>query len=193
MFRNRLKCDNRQSRFGQCLQRLILTSLLALIGCGKAPDAEFQYRETTLNLIPDAQKAVKKSLVDGFGTPSELVAWERFPVSYGGVKGTVGEANGTQGSGASCVVTFEGDGAHGPSEISKGAPILWLSGPRSEGKESVDTIASFDSKTNALSWKGPADPRPATGDRFVIGYGETLKTGRKVYMKNCMHCHGVSG
>jgi mono/diheme cytochrome c family protein len=36
-------------------------------------------------------------------------------------------------------------------------------------------------------------PAPKPGDTFVVGFGEMLKSGRKLYMTHCMHCHGVSG
>ena len=53
--------------------------------CDKGPQAEFKLRESTKDLIRDAKKAVEDTLKDGFGTPNNLVAWERFPVGYGGV------------------------------------------------------------------------------------------------------------
>lgn len=160
------------------------------VGCGQGPQAEFQYRETTLRLIPDAQKAVKKTLKEGFGTPHDLVAWERFPVAYGGLRGSVSApAEGAKPPAKSVMVAFEGDAA----SIKSGAPLRWLSGARAGEKTAEDAVASFDAKTGELKWSGAAEPAPAAGDLFVIGFGQALRQGRAVYMKNCMHCHGVSG
>ena len=155
-------------------------------GCGTGPQAEFSLRESTGELIPTAQKAVKRALADGFGTPQELVAWQRFPVNYGGVNGTVAEIF-TDGKGLTA--TWDGDAA----KVVKGAPLLWLTGARAAGKGNVDTVGAFDAATKQLTWSGSAEPAPAAGDKFVVGFGQTLQTGRVVYMKNCMHCHGVSG
>lgn len=153
-------------------------------GCGKGPKAEFVLRSSTNELVPSAQKAVKKSLDDKFGNPQELVAWARFPVNYGGVKGAVAEVT-KEG----IVATWEGDTAG----IKDGAPVLWISGPRSDAKVSAESVAKFDATTKKFTVSGAAEPAPAAGDKFVIGFGHLLQTGRVVYMKNCMHCHGVSG
>ena len=159
---------------------------LLTVGCGQGPKAEFSLRDSTEELIPPAQTAVKKSLDEAFGTPHELVAWQRLPVNYGGDRGTVGEVL-ADGKGIS--TTWDGDAAG----VTAGAPLLWISGPRAAEKTSVDSVGSFDPKTKHLTWSGSMDPAPAVGDKFVVGFGQTLKTGRMVYMKNCMHCHGVAG
>ena len=156
-----------------------------LAGCGQ-PEAKFSLRDSTGDLLAPAQEAVKTALKDGFGTPQELVAWERFPVNYGGVKGAVAEVpKGTRG----IISTWEGDA----SKIATGSPLLWLTGARAGGKNSVDSISAYDATTKQLTWDGSAEPAPAVGDKFVIGFGHSLQNGRVVYMKNCMHCHGVSG
>ena len=161
-----------------------------LAGCGPGPQAEFQYRDNTLKLIPDAQKAMKNTLKEGFGTPHKLVAWEKFPIDYGGARGSVSApAEGAKPAAKTVTVVIEGDAG----KIKKDSPLLWLSGPRADKKTAADTVASYDMKTNELQWSGPAEPAPTPGDTFVIGFGERLQQGRKVYMKNCMHCHGVSG
>jgi mono/diheme cytochrome c family protein len=160
------------------------TAALLAAGCGQGPQAEFSLRSDTVELIPAAHNAVKKSLAEGFGTPQNLVAWQRFPVNYGGVKGTVGEVS---KEGATAVV--DGDDAG----IVAGAPLLWLSGPRAGDTTVNDSVKSFDATTKQLTWSGALEPAPAAGDAFVVGFGQSLQLGRVVYMKNCMHCHGVSG
>ena len=153
-------------------------------GCGQGPSAEFSLRDSTSDLIPVAKNAVKKSLTDSFGTPQKLVAWQRFPVNYGGQKGAVGEVTKD-----GVTVTWETEGV----EIHNGAPVIWLTGARAAEKTRNDSVASFNAETKKISFSGSSDPAPATGDTFAVGYGEAIQTGRVVYMKNCMHCHGVSG
>lgn len=175
---------------GRLARWMALLIVVGFVGCGPGPQAEFSYRESTQKLIPDAQKAVKQTLQEGFGTPQDLVAWERFPIGYGGVRGSVvappKDANSTS---KSVIARLEGV----TDKISNNSPILWLTGVRSEGKSASDTVASFDAKTGELKWSGAAEPVPATGDVFIVGFGRSLQQGRSVYMKNCMHCHGVSG
>ena len=169
---------------------MMLGVACGLAGCGQGPQAEFQYRDSTQKLIPDAQKAIKKTLKEGFGTPHELVAWERFPIAYGGAKGSVSApAEGAKSAAKTVAATFEGDA----SRVASGLPLLWLTGPRAVEKTAADTVAAFDAKTNELQWSGSPEPVPAPGDVFVVGFGQALQQGRAVYMKNCMHGHGVSG
>ena len=131
-----------------------------------------------------------KTLEKSFGTPHELVAWERFPVDYGGARGSVSTpATGAKPATRTVTAVFEGDA----SQVKKGSPLLWLSGPRAGEQAAADTVAAYDAKTNELQWSGPTEPAPAPGDNFVVGFGQALQQGRRVYMKNCMHCHGVSG
>lgn len=168
----------------------LIVVLCLLPGCGVGPQAEFKYRDSTNKLIGDAQKAMTKTLQEGFGTPHELVAWEKFPIGYGGAKGTVsGKPAADSASSQLLTVTFEGEATN----TMVGAPLLWLTGARASQTSVADTVAHFDPKTNQLKWSGMSLPAPVSGDKFVIGFGEHLKQGRAVYMKNCMHCHGVSG
>ena len=163
---------------------------VGIAGCGTGPQAEFQFRETTLKLIPEAQKSVKKTLKDGFGTPHDLVAWDRFPIGYGGVKGSVSApAEGSRLAAKTVTVALDG----GASKVASGASLLWLSGSRAGEKTASDTVTGYDAKTNELKWSGSDEPIPTAGDVFIIGFGHALQQGRAVYMKNCMHCHGVSG
>lgn len=157
--------------------------ILAVLGCEAAPNAEFKLRDATNDLLPPAKTAVAKTLEENFGSPSHLVGWDRLPVSYGGVKGAV-----TSADGQAVVVTLDDKSA----AIKSGSPILWISGALSGEKAAASTVSSFNAETGQLSLSG-AGATPATGDKFVIGFGESLQLGRQVYMKNCLHCHGVTG
>ena len=166
---------------------VLVTFSLAVInlGCGEAPQAKFKYRTTTDDLIPEANKAVVKTLTEDFGTPEKLVAWERFPVDYGGAKGTVAATDGPVGT---ISVAIDGDA----SKIIKGAPLLWVTGSQAGGKSAETSVKSFKADTKTLQLAS-GSTAPAAGDRFVVGFGEEMQLGRVVYMKNCMHCHGVTG
>lgn len=190
-------------------------------GCGKGPEAEFSVRQSTEELLPEAQRAVRAALKDGFGTPQNLVAWQKLPVNYGGVQGTVVSVADGQ-----VHASWTGDTA----AVNAGAPVVWLSGPRAEArstaeaavaakkqelagategasklrkelvdlevalsKVSVDGVATYDASSGNLTFSGPTEPVAAEGDKFVVAYGKGLQLGRAVYMKNCMHCHGVAG
>jgi len=154
------------------------------LGCGPGPQAEFKFRDSTVDLIGDANREVKKTLKDNFGTPQTLVAWERFPVEYGGVKGAVTSI----GEDKSLVVTVDGD----PKMIQQKDPLIWISGSLVGEKNATSaTVKSFDPESKKLVLEGAAVA--AVGDRFAVDFGKDLQDGRKIYMKNCMHCHGVSG
>ena len=155
------------------------------LGCGNGPQAVFKYRTTTDDLISEANKAVIKTLTDDFGTPDQLVAWERFPINYGGVKGSV---TSTEGPSGTVAVGLEGDS----NKIPKSAPLLWVSGSHAGGKSAETTVNGYSPETKTLQL-GIGSAAPAVGDRFVVGFGEDMQLGRVVYMKNCMHCHGVTG
>ncbi|MBC8116040.1 MAG: cytochrome c, partial [Candidatus Saccharimonas sp.] len=190
MFRHSSKPQWATNASGQLACWMLFGIVCGLSGCGQGPQAEFQYRDSTLKLIPDAQKAMKKTLKEGFGTPHDLVAWERFPIAYGGAKGSVSApAEGATSEAKTVAAAFEGDAP----KVAKGSPLLWLTGARAGEKSATDTVETYDAKTNQLKWSGSAEPVPAPGDKFVVGFGQALQQGRAVYMKNCMHCHGVSG
>jgi mono/diheme cytochrome c family protein len=54
-------------------------------GCGQPPPATFVANEARGSLlIPDAQKVVHEVIEKHFGTPNRLIAWQKFPVDYGG-------------------------------------------------------------------------------------------------------------
>ena len=153
------------------------------VGCGAGPQAEFKFRETTKDLVPEALRAVKKTLSEDFGTPNKLVAWERFPIDYGGVKGVVTEA-----SASSLVVKLDGE----TPKVKNGSPLLWVNGSQAGSKTAETAVANFDPSSGRLTLERGATT-PSVGDRFVIAHGEEMQLGRVVYMKNCMHCHGVTG
>lgn len=166
-------------------------ALLCALGCGEGPKAEFGWRQSTHDLIPAANKAVKQVMTDDFGTPQDLVGWERLPVDYGGgVRASVATAD--KGS----LILALTDPKHA-DEIHPGQSIQWLTGSqavtetkdKNKDKQKI-IVAEFDPKTLQLTASGGGG---AAGDQLLIGFGTQHQLGRMVYMKNCLHCHGVSG
>lgn len=168
---------------------LALAALLLVAGCGPNPQAKFEWRETTLDLIPEARKAVQKVMLDHFGTPHELVAWDRLPVDYGGVRGTVQAApEGVSLAAGQLAVQWQGEAP----AFQAGDPVLWLSGPAAGSDDPTDTVSSYDAASGLLTltrWKGDAP----VGAQLAVGFGEKMRLGRVAYMRNCTHCHGVAG
>lgn len=62
---------------------MLLAGLALLAGCGQPPEPKFVLNERTRELIPEARALVAGTLEENFGTPNNLVAWERFPIDYG--------------------------------------------------------------------------------------------------------------
>jgi mono/diheme cytochrome c family protein len=63
---------------------LAVVAALVLAGCGKAPDSSFSPNKVKIgSLIPEARAEIAKVLAENFGTPNQLIAWERFPIDYG--------------------------------------------------------------------------------------------------------------
>ena len=132
------------------------------LGCGAGPQAEFKFRESTDDLIPEANRAIKKTLKDSFGSPNSLVAWERFPVDYGGIKGTVASTEG-----ASLAVTLEGENR----KIVSGAPLVWVSGSQAGTTHGVEPT-----RGGGESGRGVAlTQRPCRRQRAGQALGRSLR------------------
>ncbi|MCY2964178.1 MAG: cytochrome c [Planctomycetota bacterium] len=65
---------------------------LALAGCGQPPEPVFAPSAKATVLVPAAQRLVSESLVENFGTPNKLVAWQQFPINYGAAEPTASDA-----------------------------------------------------------------------------------------------------
>ena len=164
-----------------------------LVGCGQGPRAEFSYRDSTQELIPVAEKSLKKALDDRFGTPEALVAWERMPVNYGGVKAEVAAAPDPDHLQLTLPEPEDAEAPVPPvPEVRPGESVLWLTGAHA-GDNFPHAVKAFDAKSLLLTLRSPVEPVPPAGTQIVAGFGSQLQLGRTVYMRNCMHCHGVAG
>lgn len=186
MFMSRIqsKLGEPRSQFRRLSRSLAGFAVLCLsFGCGQGPKAEFAWRQNTEELILPAKTKVKQIMTDDFGTPQDLVGWERMPVNYGGVRADVAsvEAGG---------FTLTLADAKLADDIHAGQSILWLTDAQTAKRD--ETVKKFDAKTLKLETEG-GKGAPAAGDKLFIGFGSQLQLGRTVYMKNCLHCHGVAG
>lgn len=155
------------------------------VGCSPNPSAEFAWRDSTQDLIPDARKVLEKTITENFGNPNELVAWERLPVNYGGVKGSVAAApEGTQLAAGEFAITLESES----NALQQNDSLLWLSGEHAGKSAKIQTV--HESPAWIATTEATAPPE---GTAFAVNFGDQLQLGRMVYMKNCLHCHGVAG
>jgi mono/diheme cytochrome c family protein len=186
---------------------LAALSAAVLAGCGEAPSAKFVLSERTKKLTPTARVAVEGELQHSFGDPNRLVVWQKLPVDYGEFDGVV-DAAPQHMTGAFAVQLSAKPHAVVPykPEQLDGAAVVFTSGENVDlvaeikGKEQPINfqIAKYDAKTSQLRLRvvppeaaGALTP-PQKGDKFAI-LGPVLQHGRKLYMQNCEHCHGVSG
>ena len=133
---------------------VLLVSAGWLTGCGPAPEATFVYSPQTSELMPAARKAVEKAVADCFGTPQQLVGWQRLPIDYG-AGDTIAEAD-----------------AAAAAETNSAA----MESARKAGRDAALVV-----RTSAAPGVKGREP------------GWRLHDGRNLYMRHCLHCHGVSG
>jgi mono/diheme cytochrome c family protein len=182
---------------------------VAVAGCGEGPSARFVVSERTKKLTPTARTAVEGELQKSFGDPNHLVAWPKLPIDFGEFEGVV-EADPKNATDAFKVKLSQKPKSvvdYKPEHLS-GAALVWSSGEYAgndlvaplRGKDVPISfqVSGYDPKTSELKIRvfpseltGGIAP-PKKGDKFAV-LGPTLQHGRKLYMQNCEHCHGVSG
>jgi mono/diheme cytochrome c family protein len=166
---------------------MLLSSALAVVaasGCVRH-DAEFSHRKEYDELIPEAQEYVQKVLGAYFGTPTEIVAWEKLPLKLHAATGAIGE-----GATALAVpVAFTQENL----PLEPGLEVTWLSGNLMQKSNAPAFIEAIGEDGKVMFADPGLSQLPAAGDRVAIGPGEVLKKGRMLYAEHCVHCHGVSG
>lgn len=168
------------SRSGfRCLVGIFCLGLTLFSGCGKL---DFTPREEFSRLEPYAQNYVSTVLKEYYGTPTEMVVWDRLPVKKHLSTGKVTEATDHQ-------VVLELSEPH--QEITSGTELLWTSGPlKNQGSS---WIRNWDEKTHTATLVTALKDPPEAGTTVVVGPGQVLVRGRHLYAVHCQHCHGVSG
>ena len=159
----------------------------ALSGCVDGSDTKFVVNERTSGLHTRAREAIEGALLENFGAPTNLVAWLELPVDFGRLEATVSAS--ATGETPSITRTFVADFAADIPDDLGGLALLWQSG-KYQGKQLQ--VSSYDAESKQVVLTQNMEPPPQAGDKFIV-VGHRLTYGRTLYMKHCMHCHGVSG
>ena len=181
-------------------------ALLGIAGCSSNSVPQFETSQDTGKLFQPAREAVESELQAAFGTPDNLVAWPALPVDFGTFGGSVERMN-PQGAPNALVVPLSGQSPAATDdrlpELS-GAAVLVAPAEKegaegsdsSESESAVYRVAHYEPESGTLHVVG-ADGLPtqitATEGDSVQVIGDGLQKGRDLYLKHCVHCHGVSG
>lgn len=168
---------------------LFLLSLALLAGCSRL-EPEFALRDD-YEATPEAKDGVAATLLEYFGTPTEMKIWEVLPVRHSGAVGSVAETITTEsGSVTGIKVVWEEE----TWPVQPGQSIGWLSDNLAIGEESdLPEVAEYDPVAQVITFKKPLSAAPENGTRLAVAAGEVLHQGRLLYAEHCQHCHGVSG
>ena len=130
-----------------------------------------------------ATERIRKEVQDHFGTPNQLVAWGLLPIEFGTIEGTVLPGPLETGETTDSIrAALDGDL---PGDLKNLAAVF--------GADSL-TVAGYDSDTRVLTFQEsiPIAQLPQPGTTFRV-LGHQLQHGKQLYMRHCMHCHGVTG
>lgn len=158
-----------------------LALLATLAGCQQR-QPQFILGEQTKALVPVAQDLVKTELESAFGTPTNLTVWRALPVDFGEFGGVVSDTTGNQVS-----VKLEPASATAATRrlsTLRGAVLV------KDGATSGVRVASYTPDNHTLTVESTAEA--GKGDTVKV-VGDGLQFGRDLYLRHCMHCHGVSG
>ena len=195
---------------------ILLVAALPLVGCDSSRAPSFQLSEQSLKLSSFAQDKVQGELNAGFGSPAELVVWPELEIDFGQFGGTIGKVGprpGTIRIGQTATEGLESQSdlaAEKLLESLRGAAVV-VSKAQPSGETAIEAasakeeaasapsayrVASYDAASRLLSVVDesgqPAQLDASEGDTVQV-LGSTLQTGRNLYLRHCMHCHGVSG
>ncbi len=161
---------------------LVLCSGVAFVsGCGRT-DPQYSYRE---GLSPRVQEYVRASVDQKFGTPHKIRVWDKLPLQAHAAVATVGEE--PQGT------SFRVELAENSRAIQPGQEVVWVGGTMMPKGSAPVLVEAFTKDKNLLSLRAAPGTAPKSGDKIVVGPGETLTHGRLLYAEHCQHCHGVAG
>lgn len=134
--------------------------------------------------MPYSQKYVDEVLDEYFGTPTDMVAWDRLPLHLHLGNGKIVSAGDRE-------LTI--DIAEPHATIPAGTEVFWDGGQLGEAKLESGWIRAWDEESHAATLESPLAKVPAEGDEVILGPGGILANGRHLYAEHCQHCHGVGG
>jgi mono/diheme cytochrome c family protein len=191
---------------------ILLCAALPLVGCDSSRAPSFQLSEQSLELSSFAREKVQGELSAGFGSPAELVVWPELEVDFGQFGGTVGRV--MPHPGTIRIIESGDEGLASQSELGLGKLLAQLDGaavvitkmsadsevsaeePSDVSVAPVYRVSSYDADKHLLAIVDetgqPATLEAAEGDTVQV-LGAALQSGRNLYLRHCMHCHGVSG
>lgn len=152
--------------------------LCLLVGCGGQP--EYSNRVEYDQLEDYAKTYVDDVLSSYFGTPTEIVAWEKLPLRFHLAEGTTTAASNR-------TVSFELDEPH--LEIPSGAELLW----ETEESSGSAWIREWDEEAHQATLESSLSSSLDPGTKVILGPGQVIAQGRMLYAEHCQHCHGVAG
>lgn len=81
-----------------------------------------------------------------------------------------------------------------------GKELLFVNGSYAEKNTKVKSISVTDDSVQVEIWpplnvevKDGESAVELAGNQVMLDFGSTMRSGRHLYMKHCMHCHGVTG
>ncbi len=166
------------------LKLLVAAIVLSPFGCTSKRGPEFASGKQTGLLVSAAQELVRSELKSSFGTPTSLVAWQVLPVDYG-----VFEGKATKFNGQDLVVSLKGIGSNAADRR-----LSNLSGSvvTNEAGVAIGEVTHYSPSDGAMRLSNTGEAK-IESDTTVRVIGDGLQFGRDLYLRHCMHCHGVSG
>lgn len=157
-----------------------LLLICAVSGCGSKP--EFSHRDEYEELPSYAQNYVDEVLNTYFGTPTDMVVWDKLPLKLHTATGKVTTSNDRE-------ITFDIDEPH--AEIVSGTEVLLEVGE--EAEQISAWIRSWDENSHTATLETALQTKPVADQNVIVGPGQVLASGRHLYAEHCQHCHGVTG
>lgn len=167
-----------------------IAALLFIVGCQSERAPSFTSSEQALSLMPAAQIAVTTELESGFGSPTNLVVWPMLPIDFGTYTATASSTD----SGLLFDLKPASDFSFQSRIESLRGAAVQLANQGTDNQ--VLRVSAYNSSTKKLDLMdgtgGAATLAVKAGDTLSV-VGDTLQMGRDLYLRHCMHCHGVSG
>lgn len=166
--------------------RTCFTLILICMACGCGNEPEFSHRAEYNDLAPYAQEYVDEVLNTYFGTPTDMVVWDKLPLKMHAATATVQSADNRE---------LQLDLSEPHWTINSGLEVAWKTeAEEDQVAEAVSAwIRSWDEDAHTATLESVLTNAPAEGQKVIVGPGEVLVQGRHLYAEHCQHCHGVTG